>query len=157
MIPLAAAHRLQSLIGGRVEESIHIPKKGTGNTGADAVSRMAKADEFTGTVTAAEGEAIVLVDDTFTTGNTLTGLFDYVAGLGTMPQALFAIASGRYSKAITPTPAKMHAALDKAGVSADQFTRAIGFPIERFTGSRTPRLHPQRGTRACRIPPALRS
>jgi len=135
MLPLAAAYRLQSLIGGRVEESIHIPKKRTGNTGADAVSRMSKADEFTGTVTAAEGEAVILVDDTFTTGNTLTGLFDYVAGLGTMPQALFSIASGRYSKAITATPAKMQAALDKAGVSADQFTRAIGFPIERFTGA----------------------
>ncbi len=135
LLPLAAAYRLQSLIGGRVEESIHIPKKGTGNTGADTVSRMAKADEFTGSVTTGEGEAVILVDDTFTTGNTLTGLFDYIAGQGVTPQAVFAIASGRYSKAIAPTPAKMQAALDKAGVSAEQFARAIGFPIERFTGA----------------------
>lgn len=136
MLPLAAAHRLQSLIGGRVEDSIHIPKKGTGgNTGADAVSRMAKVDEFTGSMTATDGEAVVLVDDTFTTGNTLTGLFDYLAGQGFTPQAVFSIASGRYSKALAPTPAIIQAALDKAGVSADQFTRETGIPIERFTGA----------------------
>lgn len=136
MLPIAAAHRLQSILGGRVEESIHIPAKATGgNTGADAVSRMARVSDFTGTVTAEEGEAVILVDDTFTTGNTLTALFDYIAGQGTTPQAVFTIASGRYSKALAPTPAIMAAALDKAGVSAGQFERETGLPIERFTGA----------------------
>jgi hypothetical protein len=77
----------------------------------------------------------VLVDDTFTTGNTLTGLFDYVSGLGPMPEGIFAIASGRYSKAIAATPEKIRPALDKAGVSAEEFQRATGLPIERFTGA----------------------
>jgi hypothetical protein len=75
------------------------------------------------------------VDDTFTTGNTLTGLFDYIAGQDITPQAVFTMASGRYSKSLAPTPAQMTAALDKAGVTAEEFQRATGIPIDRFTGA----------------------
>jgi hypothetical protein len=135
MLPIMAAHRLQSILGGRVEESIHIPKKGTGNTGAAAEARAAKVDDFTGTVKAEPGEFIILVDDTFTTGNTITGLFDHVSKSGQMPEAVFAIASGRYTKALAPRPAQITAALDKVGTTSEQFERETGIPIDRFTGA----------------------
>ena len=134
LIPITTAHNLADKLGGRVEETI-IQHKIGGNTGATQNERASKTHEFTGELQVKPGEKIVLVDDTFTTGNTLTALYDHLSQQGIQPDYIATLASGRYTKDVAASPEKQKAVLDKTGVNAAEFERATGHPINAFTGA----------------------
>jgi len=135
LLPLAAAHAIQKGIGfGRVADDVWQIKQG-GNTGVTADERGSKEHSFEGVLKLEPGETVVLVDDTFTSGSTLTALFDYLHGQGITSEHIFTMASGRYTKDVAATPEKQKAALDKMGVDAASFERATGTPINAFTGA----------------------
>ena len=134
MLPLALAHALQKRLGGRVAQEVLQTEPG-GNTGASTGQRGNKEHNFTGTIDRAEGESIVLVDDTFTTGNTLAALYDHLAAQGHQAEHIATFASGRYGKSMAATEEKQQKALAKVGLSAEAFARETGLPIQAYTGA----------------------
>jgi hypothetical protein len=134
MLPLAAAHALQKHLGGRVSDEVHQIKKG-GNTGATVKERGNKQHAFVGSISLQPNEIIVLVDDTFTSGNTLAAAYDYLSGQGLESQNIFTIATGRYGKDMAATPERQQATLDRMGLDRASFEDATGYPIEAYTGA----------------------
>jgi hypothetical protein len=135
LLPIMAAHAIQKGIGfGRVADDVWQIKAG-GNTDASATERGNKEHDFEGVLKLKPGETVVLVDDTFTSGSTLTALFDYLHGQGIAAEHIFALASGRYTKDVAATPEKQQSALDKMGVDSTILERDTGTPINAFTGA----------------------
>lgn len=134
LLPLAAAWVLQKQLGGRVADTVLQLKKG-GLTGADNNERSKKDHDFEGALEMQPGETVVLIDDTFTSGSTLTSLYDHLSAQGIEAEHIFSIASGRYTKNIAASAEQITRALDKVGMSEEEFQRAIGIPIQAFTGA----------------------
>jgi len=134
-IPLAFAHRIAKEIGQRATVWTDITKlKGAHNTGAKADVRSRNPQTFVGPRPPA-GAQVIVADDTFTSGNTVTGMIDYLSAGGDVPAFAATLAAGRYQNWLTPTPAKIQALLDKGAVTALEFERAFGFPTSFLTGS----------------------
>lgn len=134
LLPIAAAWALQKQLGGRVADTVLQLKKG-GLTGADNNERSKKDHDFEGALEIQPGETVVLIDDTFTSGSTLTSLYDHLSAQGIQAEHIFSIASGRYTKNIAATTEQITRALDKVGMSEEEFQRATGIPIQAFTGA----------------------
>jgi len=134
LLPIAAAWALQKQLGGRVADTVLQLKKG-GLTGADNNERSKKDHDFEGTLEIQPGETVVLIDDTFTSGSTLTSLYDHLSAQRIEAEHIFSIASGRYTKNIAATTEQITRALDKVGMSEEEFQRATGIPIQAFTGA----------------------
>ena len=134
LLPIAAAWALQQQLGGRVANTVLQLKKG-GLTGADNNERSKKDHDFEGALEIQPGETVVLIDDTFTSGSTLTSLYDHLSAQGIEAEHIFSIASGRYTKNIAATTEQITRALDKVGMSEEEFQRATGIPIQAFTGA----------------------
>jgi hypothetical protein len=134
MLPLAFAHALSKRIGGRVEREILQQKQG-GNTGVTQDERSTKEHDFTGNIQLAADETLVLLDDTFTSGSTLTALYDHLAKDNFQADYIFSIASGRYTKDIAAPPARVQKALDKIGLTEEEFEREFATKINSFTGA----------------------
>jgi hypothetical protein len=134
LLPIAAAWALQQQLGGRVANTVLQLKKG-GLTGADNNERSKKDHDFEGALEIQPGETVVLIDDTFTSGSTLTSLYDHLSSQGIEAEHIFSIASGRYTKNIAASDEQITRALDKVGMSEEEFQRATGIPIQAFTGA----------------------
>jgi hypothetical protein len=134
LLPIAAAWALQKQLGGRVADTVLQLKKG-GLTGADNNERSKKDHDFEGALEIQPGETVVLIDDTFTSGSTLTSLYDHLSAQGIQAEHIFSIASGRYTKNIAASTEQITRALDKVGMSEEEFQRATGIPIQAFTGA----------------------
>jgi hypothetical protein len=77
MLPLMLARAFSKHLGGRVAEGVY-QLSGGGNTGVTGGNRAKRDHDFEGTVELGSDEVIVLVDDVFTSGNTLTALYDHL-------------------------------------------------------------------------------
>lgn len=134
LLPVMFSHVLAERLGGRVSDDVYQIKQG-GNTGAGADVRGNKEHTFVGRLKVEADETIVLVDDTFTSGNTLTALYDYLVGQQMQPEMFFTMASGRYTKDMAAPAERQAAVLDKVGLDAVAFKRATGFAISTYTGA----------------------
>lgn len=110
-IPNMTAHLLQKMLGGKVWKVAYKLKGDGHNTNAAQNERAKREHEFAG-VMPPSGSAVVLVDDTFTTGNTITAFID---ALPESPVAVVTLARSRYGVRLKPTPEQRRAALDKMG------------------------------------------
>lgn len=114
--------------------SMEIVKKGgAANTGASLEDRSSNLQTFEGEI---DREAqYILVDDTFTSGDTLMALYEFITKGGGKVVAFSTIAAGRYQNYVGHRPQDVAKLLDRAGVDRDGFRREIGFPVEQLTGS----------------------
>jgi site-specific DNA-cytosine methylase len=130
MLPLAMAEKLSFHTGIPVWTKL-AKVSNRGNTGASAADRSRTQHEWQGELPA-YGVQIVLVDDTYTSGQTLRSLAE-VAG---EPAAIATIASGRYGKKYALPPELEEKLLYKAGLSKRQFVNLYGQqPRDILTGA----------------------
>ncbi len=134
VLPVLFAKVLAQDIGGRVSDDVHQIGEGS-NTGASAMERGNRQHDFVGSLKVNEGESVVLVDDTFTSGNTLAALYDYLHAQGIKAEHIFTLAASRYGKDMAVPKARQQAVLDRLGMDGASFQRATGLPIEAYTGS----------------------
>lgn len=110
-----------------------VKKGGAANTGAGREARSSNIQTFAGEI---DREAqYILVDDTFTSGDTLMALYEFITKGGGTVAAISTIAAGRYQNYIAHRPQDAAKLLDRAGVDRDGFRREFGFPVEQLTGS----------------------
>jgi hypothetical protein len=76
-----------------------------------------------------------LVDNTFTTGSTLTALIDYRDAQDIATDYVFTAASGRYGKELAAPAERQAAALENGDMTAEVFRSVFGIEISRFTGA----------------------
>lgn len=101
------------------------------NTDAKAVDRAKNVHVWEGN-TPPPGTQVIIVDDTFTTGQTIKSLAGYVGD----PAAIVTLASGRYGKDFELSPERAEKVLAKAGLTAEDFIDLYGKPIQQtLTGS----------------------
>lgn len=127
-IPLSYAVQLANELNGQVWYGLE-KVSGDANTDKAADARMRNANMFDGERPPADA-AIVLVDDTLTTGATLAAL---ARELGQAPVVATTLASGRYGKQLTPNASKINVMLSKVGVSYDEFRKILGYGPENLT------------------------
>jgi conjugative relaxase-like TrwC/TraI family protein len=144
MLPKAYAERLARELGGEVWTGI---AKVTGghNTGASIDERLHNRQVFNGALPPGNS-SIIIVDDTFTAGGTLTSLIDYLARDGNTPVCATTLATGRYGEKLAPTKELVEGLLEKAGVSESQFSQEMGYPPNALTGAEI-RSYLRNGTR----------
>jgi hypothetical protein len=110
-----------------------VKKSGAANTVASLEERSSNLQTFAGEI---DREAqYILVDDTFTSGDTLMALYEFITKGGGKVAAFSTIAAGRYQNYIGHRPQDVAKLLDRAGVDSDGFRREFGFPVEQLTGS----------------------
>ena len=132
-LPAAYAERLARDLGGEVWTGI-AKVAGGHNTGAAVDERLYNRQVFSGPLPP-HGSAIVIADDTFTVGGTLTALVDHLAREGNTPVCATTLATGRYGPELAPTRELIDGLLDKAGVDARQFEEELGYPPSALTGA----------------------
>lgn len=131
-IPVMYAEALAGKGGWKLDLSV-VKTGGGANTGATGEQRAANRQTFEGDVdTSAQ---YIIADDTFTSGDTIIALYEYLEAAGAKVSAFTTIASGRYQNYLAHRPQDVAKLLDRAGTDADGFRREIGFPIEQLTGS----------------------
>jgi site-specific DNA-cytosine methylase len=119
-IPLAVADILSWKLN--IPVSVDIVKTSKQhNTGASAQDRASNIHSWAGKKPK-EGTQIILVDDTYTTGQTLRSLADYVGE----PTAIVTLASGRYGKKFDLPIELEKKLLDKAGITKEDFISNYG-------------------------------
>ena len=128
MLPAAYAERLARDLDGKVWTGI-AKVAGGHNTGAAVDERLHNRQVFSGPLPP-QGSAIVIADDIFTVGGTLTALVDHLAREGNTPVCATTLASGRYGPELAPTRELIDGLLDKAGVDARQFEEELGYADE---------------------------
>lgn len=101
------------------------------NTDAKAVDRARNAHVWEGNVPSKDTQ-VIIVDDTYTTGQTLKSLASFVGD----PAAIVTLSSGRYGKDFELSPQRAEKVLAKAGLSDEEFIDLYGQPISQaLTGS----------------------
>ncbi len=132
-LPLAFARWLAKQFGGEVWTDL-VKVSEEHNTGASQTARAGREYVFEGTVPV--GVQVVLVDDVWTSGQTLWSLYEHVLGAdaGADVRAFAALASGRYGKNVKPTAEQLTKMLGKASLSAGQFKEATGNDASKLTG-----------------------
>ena len=130
MLPLAMAEKLSAATGIPIWAKL-AKTSSQHNTGAGADSRARTAHRWEGEPPPA-GSQIVLVDDTYTTGQTLRSLASVVGD----PDAVATISVGRYTKQFTLQPDREQKLLAKAGLTKQQFINLYGSePKQALTGA----------------------
>lgn len=129
-LPIAYAVTLARELGGAVWPGI-IKISGEPNTGQTAIKRYANRQIFAGSQPPS-GAEIIIVDDTFTTGQTIVSLRKY---LDRNPVAVTTIASGRYGKTLIPKQQVIEAAIKKAKVTRERFIDILGLSPECLTNA----------------------
>lgn len=133
MIPLAYAHKLASDIGAEIWTDV-IKVSGKHNTDATMDERAHNVQEFAGSTPPA-GSQVIILDDTFTSGDTLTALTDYLSINGIMPVASTTLANGRYQSELVATEEQRAKLLTKAVMTEVQFEHEFGYSTNHLTGS----------------------
>jgi site-specific DNA-cytosine methylase/hypoxanthine-guanine phosphoribosyltransferase len=128
MIPLALANELNRKIGGKVWTKL-VKVSSAHNTDASNIDRAHTVHNWSGELPP-EGSTIVLVDDTFTTGQTLQSLGDMFQKVA----AVTTLAAGRYGKNFRPTKDQVAAAMKKANLSHSEYLkyRPTGAAIQSY-------------------------
>ncbi len=130
MLPLAMADKLSEATGIPIWNKL-AKTSSQHNTGAKADSRARTMHRWEGEPPPA-GSQIVLVDDTYTTGQTLRSLAAVVGD----PDAVATISVGRYTKQFTLQPDREQKLLAKAGLTKQQFNNLYGSePKQILTGA----------------------
>jgi site-specific DNA-cytosine methylase len=130
MLPLAMAEKLSAATGIPIWAKL-AKTSSQHNTGAGADSRARTMHRWEGEAPPA-GSQIVLVDDTYTTGQTLRSLASVVGD----PDAVATISVGRYTKQFTLQPDREQKLLAKAGLTKQQFINLYGSePKQALTGA----------------------
>ena len=120
--------------------------RGRPNTNASVKDRVTNLQEFIGDVI--PGRAYVVVDDTFTSGDTLISLIQHIVDGGGRVVAATTLADGRWQNYLKPRAEDVKIILDKLGLNEAEFHHEIGIPISQFTGSEIFQLaHLDRGWR----------
>lgn len=127
-LPLAYAHRIAKELGGTVWTDV-VKVSGKHNTGSTGDERTRNKQVFEGEIPKG---TIVVVDDTYTSGDTIASLVDHLGG---NVAAVSTLAVSRYGKSHGATPEKISQMLDKIGVTEVQFTHEFGYPPELLTGA----------------------
>jgi site-specific DNA-cytosine methylase/DNA repair protein RadC len=137
-LPAALAGSLQRRIpNSRVDTGI-VKSGGMSNTGVSAAQRMGNIQTFEGEVD--PSAQYVVVDDVYTSGNTLTALIDHLVSNGAEVVAAAALADSQSQNYLKPRPQDTQKLLDRAGLTSETFQRELGFPIEALTGSEIYRI-----------------
>jgi DNA (cytosine-5)-methyltransferase 1 len=130
MLPLAMADKLSEATGIPIWNKL-AKTSSQHNTGAKADARARTMHRWEGEPPPA-GSQIVLVDDTYTTGQTLRSLAAVVGD----PDAVATISVGRYTKQFTLQPDREQKLLAKAGLTKQQFNNLYGSePKQILTGA----------------------
>jgi site-specific DNA-cytosine methylase len=130
MLPLAMADKLSEATGVPIWNKL-AKTSSQHNTGAKADARARTMHRWEGEPPPA-GSQIVLVDDTYTTGQTLRSLAAVVGD----PDAVATISVGRYTKQFTLQPDREQKLLAKAGLTKQQFINLYGSePKQALTGA----------------------
>ncbi|MFZ4537872.1 hypothetical protein [Propionivibrio sp.] len=137
MIPRAYAKALAKLIPGEVEQGI-TKTSGYANTGATLDDRANNEQTFVGEVR--KGVQYVVVDDTFTSGSTVSALTAHIQSHGGMVSAITALAAGKYQNYLRHRPQDAAKMLAKLGLSEVEFEHETRIPINAITGSEIYRL-----------------
>ena len=132
-IPAAYAIRLAEMIGAKVW-GLTVKKAGTHNTGATANERTRNVQTFGGRSPGKNSQVIIL-DDTFTSGDTFTALIDRLAEAGVTPVAATTLANGRYQSDLSPTNELREQLLAKSGMTEVEFEDEFGYGTSHLTGS----------------------
>ena len=107
------------------------------NTGASSSDRVQRQFKFEGSLANAEGAQVVIVDDTWTSGQTCVSMMEYlkVKHPGIDIKGITCLASSRYGYDIKPSEERIAKVLQKSGLSDEkEFERVMGFPIRSRTG-----------------------
>jgi conjugative relaxase-like TrwC/TraI family protein len=133
MLPAAYAEKLAGELGGKVWTGI-AKVAGGRNTGATIDARLHNRQVFSGLLPP-KNAAVIVVDDTFTVGGTLTALIDHLAQGGITPWCATTLATGRYGELLSPTRELVEGLLEKAGVDENQFLQEFGYSPQSLTGA----------------------
>lgn len=144
MLPVAYAEKLAEYLGGEVWTKIH-KLSGTHNTGASLVQRMHNKQLFRGELPP-EGSVVIVADDAFTVGGTLTALIDHLEQGGNRPLFATTLATGRYGEKLAPTRELINGLLEKTGIDQHHFKQEFGYAPLPLTGAEI-RAYLQNGAR----------
>ena len=133
MLPAAYAERLARELGGEVWTGI-AKISGGHNTGATIDARLHNRQVFSGGLPP-KNAVVIVADDTFTVGGTLTALIDHLAQGGITPWCATTLATGRYGELLSPTRELVEGVLEKAGVDENQFLHEFGYAPHSLTGA----------------------
>ena len=136
-LPQAYASILAEAICEGVEIDSGIVKvssdQNTRATQKDRVSREFVFESENGVDSSAQ---YLIVDDTWTSGQTTVSMLDYLRQNGADVIGITTLATGRYGKKIVPTEDQLQRALKKAKLSSlDQANQVLGFDLGKATGS----------------------
>lgn len=135
-LPIKYADWLAKQLGGYTSQPI-MKIKGDPNTGAAMADRTSRDYEFTGGDDVDSASPILLVDDVWTSGQTLWTAYEHLKA--TNPDAhvvaFAAIASGRYGKNVRPTQKQLTAFWEKSKLTTLSFKERIGNEIGNLIGS----------------------
>ncbi len=137
-LPFAYAEMLAGELGGRVDGGL-LKVSAEHNTRVSTGDRASREFAFdTDGVDLADSPQLILVDDTWTSGQTLVSALD--ALLAAHPDAdvvaMTALATGRYGKNVKPTEDQLTSVLERANISdVASLNEALGFDIRKATGS----------------------
>lgn len=126
MLPVVMAERIGYDLGVDVWTYLY-KLSSRHNTDAPASQRARTLHNWSGELPPRDAQ-IVLVDDTYTTGQTLVSL---AAHVGVPPAAIVTISFGRYGKGWKADPAQISAFLDKAGITEDDFISFMEAPSDK--------------------------
>jgi conjugative relaxase-like TrwC/TraI family protein len=133
LLPAAYAERLARELGGKVWTGV-AKVSGGHNTGATIDNRLHNRQVFGGALPP-ENAAVIVADDTFTVGGTLTALIDHLARGGVPPCCATTLATGRYGALLAPTRELVEGLLEKTGVDENQFRHEFGYSPQSLTGA----------------------
>ena len=130
-IPTGYSELLSHKLNLPIEDGISRINKES-NTNAKLSHRMNNVIEFEGNLTEPNSDFII-VDDTYTSGNTVVSMIEYVKSLGGNPTVVTTLAMSRYGKEIIPTQQRLNI-VDKGNFVKNienEFNRTKDF----FTGA----------------------
>jgi len=137
-LPGAFATVLRDRIPNSTVDTNILKSGGMSNTSVSTAQRMGNTQEFTGPVD--PDVQYVIVDDVYTSGNTITALIDHIVRAGGEVVAATTIADSQSQNYLKPRPQDVTKLLDRSGLISESFQSEIGFPIEALTGSEIYRI-----------------
>ncbi len=121
--------------------------KGSGNTGAALNERLANPIVFEGNIKE-KGADYIIVDDVFTSGNTVISMAEYIREQGGNPIVITTLAASKYGVDFIPSDNLMQI-IKNIPNFVNTIERDYGKPIEYFTGSELQALSlSKRGSKA---------
>lgn len=135
-LPMKYADWLAKQLSGFTSMPI-IKVRGEANTGAAMADRTSRDYEFSGGGDIDSASPIFLVDDVWTSGQTLWTAYEHIKAINPSANivAFATLASGRYGKNIRPTQKQLTAFQEKSKLSPTSFKERIGNEIEKLIGS----------------------